>query len=219
MSNAGPNGPSLVASRSVDPKHLIETFGTVGLIAIIFAETGLLIGFFLPGDSLLFTAGVLCAAGSGHVHLNLALVLPGVFVGAVAGAQTGWYIGRRMGPSLFRRPNSRLFKQKHVDKAAEFFERGGTRAVVLARFVPIVRTFLNPMAGVAGMKARPFLVANVIGALLWSVGITLAGFALGKSVKNVDHYLLPIIAVVVAVSLIPVAFELRKSRRASHAAG
>ena len=196
----------------MDPKHLIETFGTLGLLAIIFAETGLLIGFFLPGDSLLFTAGLLCTSG-GDIHLNLAVVLPGVFVAAVAGAQTGWWIGHRMGPALFRREESRFFKREYVDRAAEFFEKGGPRAVVLARFVPVVRTFLNPMAGVAGMPGRRFFTANVVGALLWSVGVTLAGYALGRSVHDVDRYLLPIIAVIVAVSFVPVFLEYRKSRQ------
>jgi membrane-associated protein len=200
----------------VDPKHLIETFGTLGLFAIIFAETGLLVGFFLPGDSLLFTAGLLCAPGvHDPVHLNLAIVLPGVFAAAVAGAQAGWYIGHRAGPALLRRQEGRFFKQRYVDEAAEFFDKGGVRAVVLARFVPVVRTFLNPMAGIARMPARTFLVANLVGALLWSVGVTMAGYVLGKTVPNVDKYLLPIIAVVIVLSLIPVALEVRRrSKRA-----
>ena len=198
----------------MDPKHLLETFGTLGLIFIIFAETGLLVGFFLPGDSLLFTAGLLCAPGvHDPVHLNLALVLPGVFIAAVVGAQFGWYIGHRAGPALLRRKEGRFFKQKYVDEAAEFFDKGGTRAVVLARFVPIVRTFLNPLAGISRMPARKFFVANVIGALLWSVGVTLAGYVLGKTIPDVDKYLLPIIAVVIALSLIPVALEFRKRGR------
>lgn len=197
----------------MDPKHLIEVFGMAGVIAIVFAETGLLVGFFLPGDSLLFTAGLLCAPGvNDPVHLNLAIILPGVFVAAVAGAQVGWYIGRRVGPRLVNRPDSRFFKQRYVEEAEAFFERGGLRAVVLARFVPVVRTFLNPLAGMAKMPTREFFVANVVGALLWSVGVTIAGYVLGKSIPDVDKYLLPIIAVIVAVSFIPVALELRKAR-------
>jgi membrane-associated protein len=197
----------------VDPKHLLETFGTLGLFLIIFAETGLLIGFFLPGDSLLFTAGLFCAPGAkAAVHLDLAVVLPGVFVAAVLGAQTGWYIGRRMGPALLRRPDSRFFKQRYVTEAQEFFERGGVRSVVLARFVPVVRTFLNPLAGIAQMPARTFLIANLIGGLLWSVGVTVAGYALGKTVPNIDKYLYPVVAVVVLVSLIPVYLEFRRRK-------
>ena len=198
----------------MDPKHLLESFGTVGLIAIIFAETGLLIGFFLPGDSLLFTAGLLCASGvTKPVHLNLALVLPGVILAAIAGAEVGYLIGRRAGPALFSRPESRLFKREHVDKARGVLDRyGAGRAIVLARFIPIVRTFLNPMAGVVGVEARVFTAWNVVGGVAWAGGVTLAGFVLGSSVKNVDRYLYPIIAVIVIVSLIPVALEARKSR-------
>jgi membrane-associated protein len=200
----------------VDPKHLLEAFGTLGLFLIIYAETGLLVGFFLPGDSLLFTAGLLCAPGMHDpVHLNLAVVLPGVFLAAVLGAQTGWYIGHRAGPALLRRKEGRFFKQRYVDEAREFFEKGGTRAVVLARFVPIVRTFLNPLAGIARMPARTFLAANLIGGLLWSVGVTLAGYLLGKTIPDVDKYLLPIIGVVVLLSLTPVALEVRRRRRAA----
>jgi len=197
----------------VDPKHLLETFGTLGLLLIIFAETGLLIGFFLPGDSLLFTAGLFCAPDAkAAIHLNLAIVLPGVFVAAVLGAQAGWYIGHRAGPALLRRPEGRFFKQRYVDEAQEFFERGGVRSVVLARFVPIVRTFLNPLAGIARMPARTFLVANLIGGLLWSVGVNLAGYVLGKSIPNVDRYLYPIVAVVVLLSFIPVFLEFHRRK-------
>jgi len=197
----------------VDPRPLIEAFGTFGIFAIVFAETGLLIGFFLPGDSLLFTAGLLSAPGvSDPVHLNLAIVLPGVFLAAVAGAQTGWWIGYRAGPALVRRPDSRFFKQEYVKRAEEFFEKRGLWAVVLARFVPIVRTFLNPMAGIARMPARTFFVANLLGALLWSVGVTLAGYVLGKTVPNVDRYLLPIIGIIVLFSLVPVGLEYLRGR-------
>ncbi|MDQ1402274.1 MAG: rane-associated protein [Actinomycetota bacterium] len=203
---------------ALDPKHLLETFSYAGLFLIIFAETGLLIGFFLPGDSLLFTAGLLAAPGvHDPVHLNLAVVLPGVIVAAILGAQTGYLIGRTAGPALFRKPDSRIFKREYVTKAEEFFDKGGTRSVVLARFVPIVRTFLNPLAGVAKMSAQAFTTANVIGGLLWGGGVTIAGYALGKSIKNVDRYLLPIIGVIVLVSLIPVALEIRKSRAADKA--
>jgi membrane-associated protein len=203
---------------ALDPKHLLETFSYAGLFLIIFAETGLLIGFFLPGDSLLFTAGLLAAPGvHDPVHLNLAVVLPGVIVAAILGAQTGYLIGRTAGPALFRKPDSRIFKREYVTKAEEFFDKGGTRSVVLARFVPIVRTFLNPLAGVAKMSAQAFTIANVIGGLLWGGGVTIAGYALGKSIKNVDRYLLPIIGVIVLVSLIPVVLEIRKSRAADKA--
>ena len=209
---------SVVFAVSLDPKSLLEAFGTLGLLAIIFAETGLLIGFFLPGDSLLFTAGLLCAPGvHDPVHLNLAIVLPGVFLAAVLGAQSGHAIGRRVGPALFRRPDSRWFKAEYVEKAEAYFEHHGPRTIVLARFVPIVRTFANVVAGVGRMDARTFAVYNVAGAVPWSIGVTLLGYELGDHIDNVDRYLLPIIGVIIVVSFIPVALELHKARKARKA--
>jgi membrane-associated protein len=196
----------------VSPRHLIETFGTIGVLAIIFAESGLLIGFFLPGDSLLFTAGLFSAPGAA-VHLNLAAVTVGCFLAAVAGAQTGYEIGRRAGPRLFNRPDSRLFRRAHVERAEAFFERNGAKTILLCRFVPVVRTFATVIAGVAKMDAWKFFVMNVLGALPWAVGVTLLGYALGKSIHNVDRYLLPIIGVIVVVSFVPVGLELLRARR------
>jgi membrane-associated protein len=198
----------------VDPKHLLETFGTAGLIAIIFAETGLLIGFFLPGDSLLFTAGLL-ASSSGHakVHLNLPVVLIGVAAAALLGAQVGYLIGRRAGPALFRRPDSRFFKKEYVERAQDYFDRYGNRTIVLARFIPIVRTFANVVAGVGQMDAREFTIFNIIGGLAWSIGVTLLGYFLGKTVPNIDKYLLPAIAVIIVLSALPVIIEVMRARR------
>jgi membrane-associated protein len=196
----------------VSPRHLIETFGTIGVLAIIFAESGLLIGFFLPGDSLLFTAGLFSAPGAA-VHLNLAAVTVGCFLAAVAGAQTGYEIGRRAGPRLFNRPDSRLFRRAHVERAEAFFERNGAKTILLCRFVPVVRTFATVIAGMAKMDAWKFFVMNVLGALPWAVGVTLLGYALGKSIHNVDRYLLPIIGVIVVVSFVPVGLELLRARR------
>ena len=192
----------------LNPHHLIETFGTVGILAVIFAETGLLIGFFLPGDSLLFTAGLLASQGK----LNFAVILVGCFVASVLGAQTGYFIGRRVGPALFRRPDSRLFKKEYVDRAEAYFADHGDRTIVLARFVPIVRTFSTVIAGVSRMNARSFFIYNVIGGLIWTGGVTTAGYFLGKTVPSVDKYLLPIIAVIVIVSAIPVLLEARRQR-------
>ena len=202
----------------LNPTHLINLFGTLaplGILLILFAETGLLIGIVLPGDSLLFTAGVLSATPkSGDVHLNLWVVMIAAFLGAVLGAQCGYIIGAKAGPRLFNRDESRLFKRSHVDRTALYLEKyGPVRAVVLARFVPVVRTLMNPLVGVVEMDAGTFTTANLIGGALWSIGITLAGYALGKSIHNVDHYILPIIAVIVVLSLIPVFLEVRKSRR------
>lgn len=199
----------------LSPTHLLNTFGPFGLFAILFAETGLLVGIVLPGDSLLFTAGLLSATHRhGDVHLNLLAVLVAAFLGAVLGAQTGYVLGRRAGPRLFSRPDSRFFKQEYVTRTREHLERYGTaKAVVLARFVPVVRTLMNPLVGVAEVDQGEFTVANLVGGVLWAIGVSVAGFALGKSIHNVDRYLLPIIAVIVVASLIPVALEVGRARR------
>jgi len=197
----------------VNPTDLIKTFGTIGLFGIIFAETGLLVGFFLPGDSLLVTAGVLASgtAKDHHgLHLNLAVILAGCFVAAAVGAELGYVIGRKAGPALFNRPRSRLFKPEYVTKAQSYFDRFGNRTIVLARFIPVVRTFANPVAGVSQMDVREFTVFNVIGAALWTIGVTLLGYFIGNSVKDV--YLIP---AVVIVSLIPIGVEFIRHRRAA----
>jgi membrane-associated protein len=195
-----------------DPKSLIETFGTIGLILIIFAESGLLLGLIFPGDSLLFTAGLL--AGSNKFGLNIFVVAGGVFVAAVAGAQIGYWLGRKYGPALFKRPDSRIFKREYVDQSREFFDKHGAKTIVLARFVPFVRTLAPMMAGIGEMNARTFFAFNVIGAALWAVGVSLAGYFLGQTIPNVDKYLLPIILGIIAISLIPPLLEYRKHKRA-----
>jgi membrane-associated protein len=200
----------------LDPKNLLETFGVIGLFAIVFAETGLLIGFFLPGDSLLVLAGLVCAVGAEsklNVDLNLGVVLVGLFVSAVAGAQTGYFIGKKAGPALFSRPESRLFKQEYVDKAQHYFDKYGPKTIVLARFIPIVRTFSNPMAGVAGMPIRSFTTFNLIGGALWAVGVTMVGFVLGKTIPSAEDHLLVIEAVIIALSLVPIVVEVLRARR------
>src|SRR4051812_26316933 len=192
----------------VDPRHLIETFGTLGVIGIIFAETGLLVGFFLPGDSLLVTAGLLASQGK----LNIAVILICTALASIIGAQTGYLIGAKVGPTLFRRPDSRLFKQEFVDKAQAYFERYGGKTIVLARFVPVVRTFANVLAGVSHMDLRRFTIFNIIGGIVWTVGITMLGYGLGQ-IKGIDKYLLVIIAVIVLISAAPVALEYLRVRR------
>lgn len=206
-----------LALNPLDATSLIEAFGTVGIFLIVFAETGLLIGFFLPGDSLLFTAGVLCAASAdAALNLDLGIILPGVTISAIAGAQVGYLIGRRAGPILFERPQSKLFNPSNVAKAEYYFERyGPAKAVVLARFIPIVRTFLNPVAGVLRMPAHTFALWNMVGGVLWGVGVTLLGYTLGSKIHNIDTYLLPIIGVIIAVSLIPIVLEVVRHRRGS----
>jgi membrane-associated protein len=206
----------VLAASPVDPKNLLETFGMLGLLAIVFAETGLLIGFFLPGDSLLVLAGLVAAVGAQsklNVDLNLWVVLIGLFVAATAGAQTGYIIGRKAGPALFRRPDSRLFKQEYVDKANHYFDKYGPKTIVMARFIPIVRTFANPIAGVADMPVREFTIFNVIGGALWAVGVTMIGFALGKTIPSAEDHLFVIEGIIILLSLIPIGIEVRRSRR------
>jgi membrane-associated protein len=199
----------------VDPQQMLRSFGTIGLIAIIFAESGLLFGFFLPGDSLLFPAGLFAARGD----LNLAVVLVGCFLAAVIGDQVGYAFGKKVGPSIFRKPNSKLFKQEYVQRADEFFEAHGAKTILLARFVPVVRTFVPVLAGVGKMRYRTFLVYNVIGGLLWAVGVTTLGYALGDQIgaDNIDKYLLPIIAVVIFLSILPALIEVLRHRRKAKA--
>ncbi|MGP5725225.1 VTT domain-containing protein [Arthrobacter rhombi] len=177
---------------------------------IVFAETGLLVGFFLPGDSMLFTAGLLVATGA--IDVNLWVFAGCVFLAAFAGDQTGYLIGHKAGPAVFNKPDSRFFRKEYVDKAHEFFERFGGRAVILARFVPIVRTFLPVIAGVAKMHYRTFIAFNLVGALLWGVGVTLLGHWLGQYAwvgNNIDI----IFVAIVLLSVVPIAVELIKARR------
>lgn len=193
----------------MSPERLIETFGTLGLLVIVFAESGLLIGFFLPGDSLLFTAGLLASEG----HLNLPVILVGTFVAAAAGDQVGYAFGARVGPALFTRQDSRLFHREHLERAEKFFEKHGPRTIVLARFMPIVRTFAPVLAGVGSMPYRTFVTFNLLGALLWAVGVTLAGYILGTTIPDVDRFILPMIAVIVLASVAPAGLEVLRHRR------
>ncbi|MEU4476814.1 DedA family protein [Micromonospora sp. NPDC023966] len=214
-----------VALNPLDPKDLIHTFGMIGVWAILFAETGLLVGFFFPGDSLLFLAGVAASPvadaifGSG-TRLSLAGLLIGGPLCAIAGAQLGHWLGARYGKRMFDRPNSRLFKREYVEKAEYYFQKfGPAKAVVLARFIPIVRTFLNPVAGVLGMPARQFLLWNVVGAVLWVDGILLIGYLLADQIYNaigdkIDRYILPVVALIVLISVLPIFFEFLRDRRA-----
>ena len=205
----------LAAGGVLDPEHLIEVVGLIGIFAIVFAESGLLVGFFLPGDSLLFTAGFLASAPSSvddSLHLPLGWLLVGCFVAAVAGDQVGYVFGRRVGPALFRRPDSRFFKQENVDKAQGFFDRYGAKTIVLARFVPVVRTFAPIVAGVSRMNYRTFVTFNIVGGFAWSIGITLLGYFLGQ-IEVIEQNLELAILTIVAVSVVPIARELWKARK------
>jgi membrane-associated protein len=219
-----------LAVNPLDPKDLVKTFGLIGVWAILFAETGLLVGFFFPGDSLLFLAGVAASPvaevifGSG-TKLSLAGLLIGAPICAIAGAQLGHYLGARYGRRMFDRPESRLFKREYVDKAEFYFNRyGAAKAVILARFIPIVRTFLNPVAGMLGMPARTFLLWNVIGGILWTDGIIFGGYLLAEQIikvidpADIDHYILPVVALIILISLLPIFFEVLRDRRHRRAA-
>ncbi|MFJ4922288.1 DedA family protein [Streptomyces sp. NPDC088725] len=193
----------------LDPDYLISTFGLIGVLVVVFAESGLLIGFFLPGDSLLFTTGLLVTAGTLDKPLWLVCVL--VALAAIAGDQVGYLFGRKVGPSLFKRPDSKLFKQENVEKAHEFFEKYGPKSLVLARFVPVVRTFTPIIAGVSRMNYRSFITFNIIGGTLWGVGVTLLGAGLGK-IDFVNQHIELILVAIVLVSVVPIAIEYLRAR-------
>ena len=197
----------------LDAGSLLTAFGALGVAVVLFAETGLLVGFFLPGDSLLFTAGLLCVPGGAGVHLSLSQVLLAAVGGALAGAQVGYWIGRRGGRVLLARSRSRHLHEG-VKRAEGLLARYGyAKAIVLARFVPVVRTVLNPLAGALDVPARVFVLWQVIGGVVWTVGLVLAGYALGSSIPNVDRYLLPLVAVIVLLSLLPLGREVLRHRR------
>ena len=198
----------------MDPQNLLQTLGNVGFwvaVGIIFAECGLLIGFFLPGDSLLFIAGLAIASGWVSIPLVLALLI--LFIAALAGNLCGYWIGAKVGPALFRREDSRFFKKAYVDRTHDFFERYGARAIVLARFVPIVRTFITAIAGVGRMDFKRYMLFSAIGALLWAVGVTLLGYFLGN-IPFVKANIELILILVVVVSVIPIVIEWIRHRAA-----
>jgi len=205
----------LFAALGLDPQKLLTSFGTIGLIFIIFAESGLMVGFFLPGDSLLFAAGLFAARGS----LNIVVISIGCAIAAVVGDQVGYSVGTKLGPGLFKRPDSRLFKQEYLAKAEEFFEHYGAKAIILARFVPIVRTFVPVVAGASKMHYRTFLRNNIIGGVVWALLFIQLGYWLGKRYPWLVNKLDVLVVVIIAFSLIPFGIEfLRHRRRASRAA-
>lgn len=210
----------------IDPKWWLGIFGafaTIGVIAILFAETGLLVGFFLPGDSLLVTAGIFSSAaaaqGFGIAPLSLPTLLICGPLAAIAGAQLGHFLGSRFGRKLFDKPDSRLFKREHVDKAEHYFEKfGPAKAVVVARFMPIVRTFMNPVAGVLEMNPRRFFLWNALGGFVWVDSLLLLGSFLGTKVEGIDKYIIPGVFVIVVLSLLPIVREVLKNRKGNGSA-
>ncbi|HLD01325.1 MAG TPA: VTT domain-containing protein [Patescibacteria group bacterium] len=185
-----------------------QIIALAALFAIIFAETGLLIGFFLPGDSLLFTAGILASQG----YLNIALLCITLFFAAVIGDSTGYQFGKHVGRRLFKRDDSLLFHKDHLRKANRFYQKHGGKTIILARFMPIIRTFAPVVAGIGDMEYKKFLAYNVVGGLLWATGVPLAGYFLGKLIPDIDKFLLPIIVVIVLASIAPGIYELLKTK-------
>jgi membrane-associated protein len=211
-----------VFAVGIDPQKLLESVGLIGLFIVVFAESGILIGFFLPGDSLLFTAGLatdgikisedgeIFQLAGGHIWI----VMLGVTLAAIAGDQVGYLFGKKVGPALFKRPESRLFKPSYVESAEKFFAKHGSKSIVLARFVPIVRTFTPIVAGVSNMHYRTFVKFNVIGGILWGAGITLLGYTLGRAFPAIGENIEIAVVVIVFVSILPVIIEFIRHRRA-----
>lgn len=193
----------------LDPKFIVETLGLIGTTAIIFAESGLFFGFFLPGDSLLFTAGLLASQG----FLSLPLLLVFCFFAAVLGDTVGYWFGARIGPKIFRKENSFFWNKKHIDRSKAFFDRYGKKAIILARFMPIIRTFTPILAGVGSMEYKRFLSYNALGGALWVGGLTMLGYFFGSLIPHPDRYLLPIIIIIVLTSFLPPVVEILKAKR------
>jgi membrane-associated protein len=213
-----------LAINVLDPKSLLQSFGLLGVLILMFVETGLLVGFFFPGDSLLFLAGIAASPVATDVLHISPLPLPVLLIGApacaIAGAQLGHHLGARYGVKMFERTDSRLFKAEYVKRAEQYFNKyGPAKAVALARFIPVVRTFINPVAGVLRMPRRQFLVWNIVGGVLWTDGVLLAGYLPARKLRdtigaaNIDKYLLPVVALIVVVSFIPIVVEVVRGRR------
>ncbi len=208
--------PSVFAAiPGLDLVELISHLGWIAVIAVIFAESGLLIGFFLPGDSLLFTSGFLVYSGVLNINIHLFVFL--LFLAAVVGDNVGYTFGRRAGPHLFKRKSSRFFKQENVQAAQKFYEKHGGKTVIIARFIPFVRTFAPVVAGIGTMNYKKFLIYNMIGGFIWAVGITYLGYYLGALFTSmgidIDHVLLPIIALILLTSLLPPVIHILRNKK------
>lgn len=199
----------------IDLIEFIKAVSIIGVLFVVFAETGLMIGFFLPGDSLLFTTGFLIYSGVLSVNINF--VVPFIFLAAVAGNTTGYLFGRRIGPRIFKKSNARIFKQEYVQRAQDFYDKNGGKTIILAQFIPIIRTFAPLVAGVGKMDYRKFIVFNIIGAAVWTGGVTYAGFYLGKVFEDmgldIDQVLLPIVALIILLSILPPVVHILKDEK------
>ena len=196
-----------------DLQTLIKTFGYPLVWGIVFAESGLLVGFLLPGDSLLFVAGFMCSLTK--TGLDIRVMAFGCFVFAVVGDSVGYYTGKRFGRKLFDKEDSKFFKKKHLIAAEEFFDRQGKTAIILARFMPFIRTFAPIVAGIAAMRYQTFMQYNVVGGFVWAIGLTALGYFLGKTIppEQIDQYLLPIVLGIMFISLAPSIFHILKAQR------
>lgn len=193
----------------IDLIALIKTFGYLGIFAIVFAESGLFFGFFFPGDSLLFTAGLLASQGL----LNIWILVPLIILAAILGDNVGYWFGAKVGPKIFTQEDSFFFHKRHVERTHNFYIKYGAKAIILARFIPIVRTFTPILAGVGTMPYGTFLKFNLIGGVLWGAGVTFLGYFLGATIPGIERYLLPIVAGIIVISFIPIVVELIKSKR------
>ncbi len=206
------------ALPGLDLVDIIINLGLIAILIVIFAESGLLIGFFLPGDSLLFTAGALFAAGilPGNLPISIHIFVFLLFLAAVLGDTVGYWFGRKAGPSIFKKPDAKIFKQSHIQNAQSFYEKHGGKTIIMARFVPIVRTFAPIVAGVGKMEYKKFLTFNLIGGFLWTFGITYLGYFAGKAIIaagiDIDTVILPIIVLIVFISVLPPTIEILKDK-------
>lgn len=182
-----------------DLAQLIQTVGYLGVFAIVFLESGLMIGFFFPGDSLLFTAGFLASQG----FLDIKILIAGCFIGAIAGDSIGYYLGQKFGRKLFSKDDSIWFHKDHLNRAQKFYDKHGGKTIILARFIPVIRAFAPVVAGVGLMRYKRFVIFNLIGGVLWAIAIPLAGYYLGSLIPDVDKYLLPIVGLIIVASVLP----------------
>ena len=193
----------------LDPQALIMALGTLGVIGIIFVETGLFIGFFLPGDSLIFTAGFLASQG----YVSFAALLGGTFAAAVLGDSCGYAFGKKIGPALFTKEDSLFFNKNHIARAQHFYEKYGKKTIILARFVPVVRTFAPIVAGIGKMEYRTFITYNIVGGFIWTWSLLWLGYGFGSIIPNADRYVIPFVIAIIFISFIPPAWEIWKKRR------
>lgn len=191
-----------------DLNSLLRTVGYAGIFAIVFAESGLLVGFFLPGDSLLFTAGFLASQGVFDIYILCAII----FIAAVVGDNVGYWFGKKAGPRVFSKEDSLVFSKSNVEKSQKFYEKHGGKTIILARFIPVVRTFAPVIAGIGKMDYKKFLAYNFIGGVIWGIGVTVLGYLLGSSIPDIDKYLIPIALLIILFSIAPALWHLLRDQ-------